>query len=178
MSVLLIPWTEYTINHVRTWYDLQYAYRYNPFLRVRPNKPDPRNYINQQKRNYIQRLATNMKDGDGVAKVVRKFEKHLADNISYIPKPLKLGAKLLNVQNNLLSKDDEKSFLEKLQQFKGLRRSSISAKTKQCLQMINKHVDRRVRILKRIQKLSRKEGGKISKFLASKKYEHSTDPKS
>ena len=44
--------------------------------------------------------------------------------------------------------------------------------------MINKHVDRRVRILKRIQKLSRKKGGKISKFLASKKYEHSTDPKS
>ena len=55
-----------------------------------------------------------MKDGDGVAKLVRKFEKHLADNISYIPKPLKLGAKRLNVQNNLLSKDDEKSFLEKL----------------------------------------------------------------
>ena len=46
------------------------------------------------------------------------------------------------------------------------------------MQMINKHINRRVNILKRIQKLSRNERGKISKFLRSKKYEHSTDPKS
>ena len=43
------------------------------------------------KRNYIQRLTVNMKDGDNVAQLVRKFEKRLADNISFIPKPKNRG---------------------------------------------------------------------------------------
>ena len=50
-----------------------------------PDIANRRCYVNQMKRNYIQRLAVNMKDGDGVAKLVRQFEKRLTDNISFIP---------------------------------------------------------------------------------------------
>ena len=55
-----------------------------------------------------------MKDGDGVAKLVCKFEKRLTDNISIIPKPIKRGRAHQNVEKNLLKRDDELLFLDKL----------------------------------------------------------------
>ena len=176
MGVLLVPWTQDTIHLIRTWFDLQYAYRNNPFLSVNPDVAGRLCYVNQLKRNYIQRLAVNMKDGHGVATLVRKFQKRFADNISFIPTPFKRGSARSFEDRNLLTANDEEQFLEKLEAWRDPTCANIKPKTRQCVEMVNKHVNRRVQIMKDVQLLPKSRAGKIYRFLKSKDYEHKTDP--
>ena len=119
-----------------------------------------------------------MRDGEGVAQVVRRFEKRLADNISYIPTPLKRGRPGLYKSNDLLTKDDECKFLQQLSEFKKTGTTCMTQKTQKCPKMINKHVRRKVNILKRIQQLPEKDNPKLTEFRRSHRYKHTTKPNS
>ena len=90
------------------------------------------------KQRYIQRIATNLRDSDAVAKIVRLYTRQLADDISFI-KPrtefrLNPGINL----EDLVKKDGEKAFLEKLKNYKNNKGSVLHAKTKQMIKQINR----------------------------------------
>ena len=67
-----------------------------------------------------------MRDGVGVTTLVRKFQKRLADNLSFIQTPLKRGSARSFDDRNLLIVNDEGKFLEKLDESAAKRSNSIS----------------------------------------------------
>lgn len=117
-----------------------------------------------------------MRDGVGVTTLVRKFQKRLADNLSFIQTPLKRGSARSFDDRNLLTVNDEGKFLEKLDEYRDSTSMCLKSKTRQCVEMISKHVNRRVQIMKEVYQLPRSLSGKIFRFLKSKEYEHKTDP--
>lgn len=117
-----------------------------------------------------------MRDGVGVTTLVRKFQKRLADNLSFIQTPLKRGSARSFDDRNLLTVNDEGKFLEKLDEYRDSTSMCLKSKTRQCVEMISKHVNRRVQIMKEVSQLPRSRSGKLFRFLKSKEYEHKTDP--
>ena len=174
---MFIPWD---INHkcpVRTWDDLQLAYEYSSHLSINPEIACGRIRTNILKRKYIQRLSSNLRDSENVANVVRKYCTQLADNLNHL-KPMNPKRKPLNLPTeNVIRKNEEQIFLQKLAAYKESPVSVLHEKTSKMMGDIKHVVKTKRKLISRIIN-AKEKGTKITmkNYLKKHRYLHWSDP--